>query len=141
MDNQIDIKISPTPLSLDSTYQFCLDKACGGNALFVGTVRDNNKGAQIRYLEFESYVPMALKVLRQIAEECVSKFNCQKISIHHRIGQVKLTEIAVIIAVSTKHRKEAFNACTYAIDALRSRAPIWKKEFKLDGSYWVNARP
>lgn len=141
MDNNIDIQISEQKLLLDSCYQFTLDKSCGGNNLFVGTVRDNNKEETITHLEFESYVPMAIKVLKEIAHECMQNYGVMKISIHHRIGKVDLEGIAVIISVSTKHRKEAFEACEYAIDQLKSRVPIWKKEYLLDGSYWVNARP
>jgi len=141
VDNHIDIQISPNELSVDGCYNYTLDNTCGGNNLFVGTVRNNNKGEDITHLEFESYVPMAIKVLKTIGQESIQKFNVQKVSIHHRIGRVDLKGIAVIISVSSKHRKEAFQACEYIIDELKSRAPIWKKEFLKKGSYWVNARP
>jgi len=141
VDNYIDIQISSEQLSIDACYQFTLNKSCGGNNLFVGTVRDINNDETITHLEFESYVPMAMKVLNEIAKECIQKHSALKVSIHHRTGKVELKGIAVIISVSAKHRKEAFVACEYAIDQLKSRVPIWKKEFLLDGSYWVNARP
>lgn len=140
-DNYYDILISKKDLSLDEVYEYILHPECGGINLFVGTVRNFNKGKRITKLEFESYEPMALKIFKEIANECREKFDVKKISIRHRVGVVPIKGIAVIIGVSTKHRKNAFLATEYAIDQLKERVPIWKKEFLEDGSYWVNARP
>ncbi len=141
MDNQIDIKISAEKLSIDDCYDFVVDTACGGICLFVGTVRNKNKGESVTHLDFESYEAMAVKELRKIASTSIQKFDVSKISIHHRVGQVGITEKAVIIAVSTVHRQKAFEACQFAIDSLKESVPIWKKEFLENGSYWVNSRP
>ena len=141
MDNNIDIQISPDALSIDRCYDFVLNEKCGGIDLFVGTVRRGNKGEEVTHLFFESYVEMAKKEMAKIAKAAIEKFNLEKISIHHRVGKVELEGIAVIIAVSSKHRKAAFEACEYAIDTLKDDVPIWKKEFLKDGSYWVNSRP
>ena len=141
MDNNIDIQISPDALSVDRCYDFVLNEKCGGIDLFVGTVRRWNKGEEVTHLFFESYVEMAKKEMAKIAKAAIEKFNLEKISIHHRVGKVELEGIAVIIAVSSKHRKAAFEACEYAIDTLKDDVPIWKKEFLKDGSYWVNSRP
>lgn len=140
-DNKIDIQILPTALSIDDCYKFVLNEKCGGIDLFVGTVRRWNKGEEVTHLFFESYVEMAKKEMAKIAIEAIEKFNLEKVSIHHRIGQVDLEGIAVIIAASSKHRKAAFDGCQYAIDTLKKDVPIWKKEFLKDGSYWVNSRP
>jgi len=141
VDNPIDILVSPTPLSLDRCYDFVVNEGCGGICLFVGTVRDHNKGEDVTHLEFEAYNEMAVKEMHKIAAECCTKFSAKKVAIHHRSGHVSLTEKAVIIAISTVHRKNAFLACEYAIDRLKETVPIWKKEFLQNGSYWVNARP
>ena len=141
VDNNIDIQISPDALSVDRCYDFVLNEKCGGIDLFVGTVRRWNKGEEVTHLFFESYVEMAKKEMAKIAKAAIEKFNLEKISIHHRVGKVELEGIAVIIAVSSKHRKAAFEACEYAIDTLKDDVPIWKKEFLKDGSYWVNSRP
>ena len=141
VDNNIDIQISPDTLSIDRCYDFVLNEKCGGIDLFVGTVRRWNKGEEVTHLFFESYVEMAKKEMAKIAKVAIEKFNLEKISIHHRVGKVELEGIAVIIAVSSKHRKAAFEACEYAIDTLKDDVPIWKKEFLKDGSYWVNSRP
>ena len=135
------IKISGTTLSIDEAYKIVLDPSCGGNCLFVGTVRNKNKGKVVTHLDFESYEPMALKEMDKIADQCLEKYDILNIAIHHRSGHVGLTEIAVIIAIASPHRVDAFEACKYAIDALKDTVPIWKKEHLEDGSYWVGARP
>jgi len=137
----INVNILETPLSLDDCYKAVVDEGCGGIAIFVGTVRNRNKGEAVTKLDFESYVPMAIKEMTAIANECKIKFDTHRIAIHHRVGEVHITEKAVIIAVSTKHRDKAFQACKFAIDQLKERVPIWKKEHLVDGSYWVNSRP
>ncbi len=139
--NKTDIQILSTPLSLDDCYNFILDESCGGLCLFVGTVRNHNKGKTVTHLDFEAYEGMALKELAKIAATAINEYGVKHIAIHHRQGAVGLTEKAVIIAVSSVHRKAAFEACEFAIAALKERVPIWKKEFLLDGSHWVNARP
>lgn len=141
MDKFIDIQLSPNKLSIDACYDFVLDDSCGGICLFVGTVRNKNKGELVTHLDFESYEPMAIKELNKIALSCIEKFDLAKISIHHRTGHVGIRDKAVVIAVSTIHRKKAFEACEYAIDSLKKNVPIWKKEYLENGSYWVNARP
>ncbi|MEE9439713.1 MAG: molybdenum cofactor biosynthesis protein MoaE [Saprospiraceae bacterium] len=136
-----NIKISSEPLSIDTAYQSVIDASNGGNCLFVGTVRDINKDKKVTHLDFETYGPMAISELKKIAVECQTKFDITKISIFHREGKVSITEIAVIIAVSSKHRKACFLACEYAIDQLKMNVPIWKKEHLEGGSFWVGARP
>ena len=140
-DNNIDIQILAEPLELAKNYDFVLDESCGGIDVFVGTVRRWNKGEEITHLDFECYEPMAISELRKIADIAIERFDVKKVSIHHRVGIVKTTEIAVIIAVACKHRKAAFQACEFVIDELKKDVPIWKKEHLIDGSYWVNSRP
>ena len=141
MDSNLDIQIKSSPLVVSENYDFVVDETCGGINIFVGTVRRWNKGSEITHLDFECYEPMAIKELQLIAENAFEKFGIQKLSIQHRTGKVALEEIAVVIAVSTKHRKAAFEACEFVIDELKKSVPIWKKEFKIDGSYWVNSTP
>jgi len=128
-DNNLDIQIIETPLSPMDNYNFVLDEKCGGIDMFVGTVRRWNKDEEITHLDFECYEPMAISELHKISDAAFGKFQAEKISIHHRTGKVRLREIAVVIAVSSKHRKAAFQACEFIIDELKKHVPIWKKEF------------
>ena len=126
---------------MPSCYQAAVDPTCGGIALFVGTVRNHNKGEDVVALEFSSYEPMAVAELTRIAEEARQQFGLRKIVVEHALGRVEVEGIAVIIAVSSVHRAAAFEGCQYIIDELKKRVPIWKKEFLTNGEYWVNARP
>ncbi len=136
-----NVYISPEPLSLDGVYQSVVDEACGGICLFVGTVRNHNKGKAVTHLDFETYDAMAVKEMEKIAAHCIETLGAKKVTMAHRSGRVGITEIAVIIAVSSVHRDVAFQACQYCIDTLKETVPIWKKEHWEDGSYWVGARP
>lgn len=136
-----DIKLSDQALSIDAAYASVQDPACGGIVLFVGTIRNHNKGKAVTHLDFESYAPMAIKEMTRIADKAKSDYNLHAVTLHHRIGHLAIGDIAVIIAVSSHHRKAAFAGCEQVIDELKEHVPIWKKEFLEDGSYWVNARP
>lgn len=135
------VNITAEALSIDQAYGFILDEECGGNCLFIGTARNKNKGERVTHLDFETYEPMALKELEKICADCLKQFDIKKICIYHRSGEVGLKDIAVIIAVSAMHRAASFEACEFAIDALKRSVPIWKKEFLIDGSHWVASRP
>lgn len=116
------------------------DKA-GGINIFVGTVRNQTKGRAVVRLEFEAYEPMAMSEMQKIAVQAQTKFAAEKVVIHHRVGNLVVGEIAVIIAVATPHRKAAFEACQFAIDTLKETVPIWKREVFEDGAVWVSAHP
>ena len=90
------------------------------------------------HLEYEAYLPMALSMITKIADEAARQWGLQAISIVHRRARVGIGEASVVIAVSSAHRKEAFEACRFAIDTLKKEVPIWKKEFFADGAVWVD---
>ena len=137
----IDIQIKNEALSVQECNDLVLSESAGGTAIFVGTVRNSTKGKAVLRLEFEAYEPMAISEMRKIATFAKQKWNADKIVIHHRVGGLQIKEVAVIIAVSTPHRKAAFEACQYCIDTLKETVPIWKKEVFEDGEVWVAAHP
>ena len=137
----IDIQLLDTPLSLQACQALVASPTAGGIVHFVGTVRNNTKGREVVRLEFEAYAPMAISEMKKIAERAKSKWPVEKIVIHHRVGNLAIGDIAVIIAVATPHRKAAFEACQFAIDTLKETVPIWKKEIFADGEVWVAAHP
>lgn len=138
---QTAIKLLDTPLSVAECSAWVEDGSTGGTVLFVGTVRDNTKGREVIRLEFEAYEPMAISEMRKIAERAARQWPVKRIAIHHRVGNLGIGDIAVIIGVSTPHRGEAFAACQFAIDTLKQTVPIWKKEIFADGEVWVAAHP
>ncbi len=117
------------------------DRACNGAVVLMsGMVRDQTGGRAVAYLDYQAYDSMALRVFQNISDRCRVKFpDITQVVIHHRLGKLKIGEISVLVAVGSPHRAEAFDACRYAIDTLKVDAPIWKKEFWVDGvSSWVN---
>ena len=135
------IHVTTEKLNLQECYDFVQDASCGGIALFVGTVRNKTKDKEVILLDFSTYKPMAIKEMQKIADKALVDFDIIKIAIHHAEGELQVGNIPVIIAVSSAHRKAAFDACHYAIDTLKETVPIWKKEHFVDGEVWVNAHP
>ena len=107
--------------------------------MFVGVVRNENGGREVRYLEYEAYEEMALPLMEEIEREARAKWPVSDVRIAHRLGQIQIGEASVVVAIASPHRAEAFAACRYAIDTLKARVPIWKKEFYADGSVWLDS--
>ncbi len=139
--NRTSINITSEILNFQNCYDFVKDPSCGGIVTFVGTVRNSTKNKDVVLLDFSAYEPMALKEMQKIAASALKKFPIHKIAIHHTVGSLKIGDIPVIIAVSSAHRKAAFEACEFAIDSLKKTVPIWKKEHFEDGEIWVNSHP
>ncbi len=140
-NKNIQIQLTEDPLVLSECVNFVSSDSVGGIVNFVGTVRNQTKGKTVLRLDFEAYEPMAVSEMRKIAEKALEKFDVQKIAIHHRVGVLKISEVPVIISVSSSHRNAAFEACQFAIDTLKETVPIWKKEHFEDGEIWVSANP
>ncbi|WP_456378346.1 molybdenum cofactor biosynthesis protein MoaE [Lutibacter sp.] len=135
------IKITAEKLNLQDCTNFVEDASCGGIVSFVGTVRNATQNKTVTLLDFSAYEPMALKEMQKIANKTLEKFSIFRIAIHHAVGKLEIGDVPVIIAVSSAHRKAAFEACEYAIDTLKETVPIWKKEHFEDGEVWVNSHP
>jgi molybdopterin synthase catalytic subunit len=102
-------------------------------------VRNENAGRRVLYLEYEAYAGMAEKVLRRLAEEVRERFGVTEIAIQHRTGRLEIGETSLLVAVSSAHRKEAFEACHALVDRLKEEAPIWKKEVFEGGEEWIGS--
>jgi molybdopterin synthase catalytic subunit len=115
------------------------DAAAGGFVSFEGWVRDHNEGREVTALEYEAYPALALTEGDRIVAEALERFPIKRALCIHRVGALRLTDMAVWVGVSAVHRGEAFDACRYIIDEVKHRVPIWKKEHYLSGdSGWVN---
>lgn len=116
-----------------------INKSAGAFVCFEGWVRDHNEGKEVTALDYEAYQELAIKEADKIINEAKEKFKVFDIICVHRVGNLKLEDIAVWVGVNSKHRKASFLACEYVIDEIKVRLPIWKKEYYLDGdSGWVN---
>ena len=114
--------------------------AVGAVASFVGTVRDVNDDAAVRTLTLEHYPGMTEKALEAIEAEARERFDVIELLVIHRIGELQPTDQIVLVAVTSAHRGEAFDACRFVMDYLKTRAPFWKKEATPAGVRWVEAR-
>lgn len=115
--------------------------AAGGIVWFNGQVRNHSQGKKVKQLEFEAYEPMAVREMNLLAQKAREQWPLHGVIIVHRLGTVFPGETAVLIGVSSTHRKEAFDACEWLIDQLKLSVPIWKKEYTEDGEIWVAAHP
>jgi molybdopterin synthase catalytic subunit len=132
------IAIRAEPLAVDETVAAVSGPNRGGVVTFTGVVRrEGHHLADVVRLEYEAYVEMAEQVLAEIAEEIEREWTGTEIAIHHRIGSLAVGEIAVAITAASAHRAPAFEACRAAIDRLKERAPIWKKEIGPSGEAWL----
>ncbi len=113
----------------------------GGICSFAGIVRDNADGRRVVKLEYEAFESMALAKLHEIVDQVRDRWGDADIAIVHRVGELQIGEASVFIAVGAPHRGEAFEACRFAIDTLKTTVPIWKKEFFEDGAVWVEPAP
>lgn len=124
------------PIQVEEVTQKVIHPRHGAVLSFVGTTREFTNGQRTVLLEYEAYGPMALRTMEQIGTELAQRWPGTRCAITHRLGRVDLTEISVVIAVSTPHRAECYEASRYAIERLKQIVPIWKKEVWEDGSEW-----
>jgi molybdopterin synthase catalytic subunit len=132
------IKVTADVLSIDEAYAAVRRPGCGAVALFVGTVRDHHDGKPVRSLSYTAFKEMAEKEFERIAAEAAAKWPLGAVYIAHRTGKLEIGDASVVIAASSAHRAEAFEACRFAIETLKKAAPIWKEEFYDAGKAWVS---
>ena len=113
----------------------------GAALFFEGVVRNQTRGRNTLYLEYEAYEEMALTQLEKLAVDALEKFQVRDVAIVHRLGRLEIGETSVLIAVASAHRAAAFEACRWLIDTLKRTVPIWKKEFFEDGAVWADGEP
>jgi MoaE-MoaD fusion protein len=130
-------RLSNAPLSLDTVVDEVRSEAAGAIATFIGTTRVHSRDRTVRHLDYEAYEEMAEQVMAEIAGELKERYDLCEIAIHHRTGRVEIGEASVVIAVSAPHRQDALAACKDAIDTLKERVPLWKKEVYEGGEEWI----
>ncbi|GAF64063.1 molybdopterin converting factor large subunit [Bacillus sp. TS-2] len=135
--NDRDFQITKEEIKVEEVMNKVIDRNAGAVNCFIGTVREMTNGKKTMYLAYEAYVPMAEKKLAEIGEEINQRWNGARVAITHRIGSLDISAIAVVIAVSTPHRHDAFEASRYAIERIKEIVPIWKKEHWENGEQWI----
>jgi molybdopterin synthase catalytic subunit len=135
------VVLTGEPLSLDRCIAAVGAPGMGGIVTFTGMVRLRSRGTTIDHLEYEAYAPMAIKTMTELCDEIEREVTGARLAVEHRIGNLAIGELAVVIAAAAPHRAEAFTACRAMIDRLKDRVPIWKKEITVDGAEWVGLGP
>jgi molybdopterin synthase catalytic subunit len=116
------------------------DKRVGAVCTFTGTVRDRNDGSSVSSMELEHYPGMTEKAIEAMIDEAMARFNIFGVRVIHRVGLLQPLDQVVMVAVTSAHRGESFQACEFLMDYLKTQAPFWKKEQTPEGARWVDAR-
>jgi molybdopterin synthase catalytic subunit len=133
------VAIVHRPIDTPALLAEISDSSCGAVTLFLGTVRDVNDGRAVAGMEYSAYEPMAVKEMERIAEEVKTRFDVHRFIVVHRIGELALGEASVAIVAAHAHRQAALDASRYAIEELKKRVPVWKREQYVDGSReWID---
>jgi molybdopterin synthase catalytic subunit len=136
--NVVLVSVGPAELSRDEHERAVADPRAGAVVSFQGVVRDHDHGREVTELEYEGH-PSAVEVLRAVAEEIAADPEVYAVAVSHRVGQLKIGDVALVAAVSTAHRAAAFAACARLVDEAKARLPIWKRQVFGDGTdEWVN---
>ena len=140
MPARVAIQHQDFDLSAEVTALRLGDMQVGAVCSFVGTVRDRNEGDQVASLELEHYPGMTEKAIEAMIDAAMSRFDIRSARVIHRIGLLQPLDQIVLVAVTSAHRGESFQACEFLMDYLKTQAPFWKKEVTPTGARWVDAR-
>lgn len=133
----MNFEISKEKIDTQAVIDKVVQREAGAITTFIGTVRELTKGKKTLYLIYEAYEAMAVKKLAQIGQEIEERWQGSQVAITHRVGKLDITDVAVVIAVSTPHRADSYEANRYAIERIKEIVPIWKREHYDDGVEWV----
>lgn len=133
----MNFELSKEPIDIQAVIEKVVQREAGAITTFIGTVRELTNGKKTLFLIYEAYESMAVKKLEQIGTEITERWPDAKVAITHRVGHLDITDVAVVIAVSTPHRADAYEANRYAIERIKQIVPIWKKEHWENGQEWI----
>lgn len=128
------MRLTKAPLDLDALIADSIDARSGALVVFGGTVRNHHEGRAVTHLNYTAYAPLGERLIREIEQETVARFKVHHCRVVHRTGALGIGEVAVYAIVRAAHRREAFAAAQYAVDAVKHGVPLWKEEFYDDGS-------
>ena len=131
------IRVTDAILDVNEAIDAVRRDSAGAVNVFLGVVRNMNKGRDVAYLEYEAYAPMAEKVMLEIAEEAKEQFGLEDCAVLHRTGRLEIGETSLLVALSSGHRPESFDGGRWMVDEIKKRVPVWKKEVWSDGEEWI----
>lgn len=134
----INVNVSTHHINIQDAYDFVNDPAHGAVDVFIGAVRNHHEGNDVTGITYDLHEALAIKTFQDIAHESQNKWNDIKIYISHYKGELNIGGISIIIAVSSAHRAESFDACRYIIEEIKKRSPVWKQEhYEFGKSEWL----
>ncbi|MDQ7744090.1 molybdopterin synthase catalytic subunit MoaE [Hydrogenophaga pseudoflava] len=140
MNTRVSIQTEDFDLSTEVARLRAGHKGVGAVCTFVGTVRDRNDGQSVSTMELEHYPGMTEKAIEKMIDEAFKRFDILGARVIHRVGLLQPLDQIVLVAVTSAHRGESFQACEFLMDYLKTQAPFWKKEQTPEGARWVDAR-
>jgi MoaE-MoaD fusion protein len=140
-EREVVIALTREPIDAEKLVAAAKRGEDGAVVIFDGIVRNNSRGRQTLYLDYEAYEEMAAKQLDELARNARDTFGVRQVTIVHRLGRLLIGETSVLIVVASAHRAQAFEACRWLIDTLKKTVPIWKKETFVDGAVWADGEP
>ena len=131
--------LTEEPIYLGRFFDYSPSASCGALSFFVGIVREKDHGKPVKRLTYECYPSMAEKTVGELIREAQSRWPVCDVRVLHRIGDLAIGDVAVVVAVSSGHRDDAFAVCRFMIEGIKTKVPIWKKQFFEDGTdEWVS---
>jgi molybdopterin synthase catalytic subunit len=137
---RVTVQTEDFDLSAEVSALRAQDAGVGAVASFIGTVRDRNDGQDVSAMELEHYPGMTERAIEAMVDEAFKRFDIRAARVIHRVGLLQPRDQIVLVAVSSAHRGQAFQACEFLMDYLKTQAPFWKKESTPEGARWVDAR-
>ncbi len=137
---RVSIQTADFDLSAEAAALRAGDPGVGAVAAFVGTVRDRSDGAGVSQMALEHYPGMTEKAIEAMIDQALARFDIRAVRVIHRVGPLQPCDQIVLVLVTSAHRGEAFQACEFLMDYLKTQAPFWKKETTPEGARWVDAR-
>lgn len=131
------IRLQSEPIDLAAIVTAARGDGDGAVAVFLGTVRNENAGRRVLFLEYQAYDGMAERELRRIAADALDRFEVSRVAVVHRTGRLAIGDASVAVAVAAPHRAAAMEACRFVIDTLKATVPIWKREHVEGGAVWI----
>jgi len=137
VDKKGKVAVVRGPFDINAAVELVSTPYAGGYVIFLGRVRKRSEGKEVIKLNYEAYWDMAVAEMERIRKEAMERFPILDMLIWHRVGELRVGEDTILIIASGEHRGEAFDACRWAIDEVKHRVPVWKREVREDGSFWV----
>ncbi|WP_297487588.1 molybdenum cofactor biosynthesis protein MoaE [Thermococcus sp.] len=136
-NNGKKVGISRGGFDVQAAIERLSNPKAGAYVIFLGRVRGESRGRKVRKLVYEAYEEMALREMERIREEALERFPILDMVIEHRVGELGVGEDTILVVASGVHRREAFDACSWAVDEVKRRVPVWKREVTDEGTFWI----